>query len=390
MILHDTIRDLATFHSSGNCAISFYYQPQTPQDKSHRSEAIQAKDLLRTAMRNAERDGANGNARADFERIMEIAEHLHGNHARGKAIFACGSQNFWREFDLPPRLGESRVFVGRRFHIRPLAFLGETLSRFCAVVLDRTRARFFELELDEVLEGEPMSHHLPRRGRSDGWRGFDAGHAERHVDHEAMHFLKQVADRLLERQESGVERFLIGCREELWPEIEPHLHPYVTQRLVGRFHLDPSLVTPEEIRGIADQAMSKHAATRRRELVREATGQAKRDSRGALGVGRVLLALETGEAQSILLANTFASPGVQCANCGHLEAESKSECALCRRPVTELEDISDALIWQAMQRGVEVVAVSDEPELSELTHAGGLAALLRFRADQNTEQRKAG
>ena len=43
-----------------------------------------------------------------------------------------------------------------------------------------------------------------------------------------------------ELQESGYERFLIGCRDENWPEIEPYLHAYVRQRFVGHFAMDPA------------------------------------------------------------------------------------------------------------------------------------------------------
>ena len=57
MITREEIRQLAQFESPAGCAISFYFQPQTPQNKSHREEAIMAKDLVRDALRKAERNG---------------------------------------------------------------------------------------------------------------------------------------------------------------------------------------------------------------------------------------------------------------------------------------------------------------------------------------------
>ena len=101
MITREEIRQLAQFESPAGCAISFYFQPQTPQNKSHREEAIMVKDLVRDVLRKAERNGNQPALREDLEKILTIAEGLHGNHSRGKAIFACREQGIWRELDIP-------------------------------------------------------------------------------------------------------------------------------------------------------------------------------------------------------------------------------------------------------------------------------------------------
>ena len=73
--------------------MSFYFQPQTPQNKSHREENILIKDLVRAAMREAERKGKNGPTRAGLNRIIELASTLQGNQAHAKAVFSCFGQN---------------------------------------------------------------------------------------------------------------------------------------------------------------------------------------------------------------------------------------------------------------------------------------------------------
>src|SRR5712692_9048123 len=112
MITREDIRELAQFQFNEQeaCALSFYFQPGRPQNKSHREESILAKDLVRNALREAENNGKNGCARADLNRILDLAGSLHGNQARAKAVFASGRQNFWREFDLPPQL-RARSFL---------------------------------------------------------------------------------------------------------------------------------------------------------------------------------------------------------------------------------------------------------------------------------------
>src|SRR5580692_2619124 len=125
MITREEIRELAQFHTNGNegSALSFYFEPRTPQNKSHREETILAKDLVRKALREADKNSKNGSTRDDLHRILELAESLHGNQSRARAVFACGSQNFWREFDLPSQLPATRLFVNRQFHLKPLSVL---------------------------------------------------------------------------------------------------------------------------------------------------------------------------------------------------------------------------------------------------------------------------
>src|SRR4051812_24514040 len=103
MITRDQIRELADFQCEKNeeCAVSFYFQPQTPQNKSHREEAILVKELVRNALRDLEKHGKNGYAKTDLNRLLEMASDLHGNQARAKAVFACAGRQFWREFDVP-------------------------------------------------------------------------------------------------------------------------------------------------------------------------------------------------------------------------------------------------------------------------------------------------
>ncbi|HEV8493386.1 MAG TPA: hypothetical protein VGR76_14010, partial [Candidatus Angelobacter sp.] len=146
MITREEIRQLAQFESPTGCAISFYFQPQTPQNKSHREEAILIKDLVRDVLRKAERNGNDAAMRQDLEKVLEIAEGLHGNHSRGKAIFACREQGIWHEFDVPPRLGRSQITVNSRFHLRPLVDAKSGLPRTCIALVNRKKARIFELQ----------------------------------------------------------------------------------------------------------------------------------------------------------------------------------------------------------------------------------------------------
>jgi hypothetical protein len=211
MITREDIRELAAFQSNGDgCALSFYFQPHTPQNRSHKEETILAKDLVRQALREAEKHGKSACAREDLDRILEIAYNLHGNQARAKAVFASATKKIWREFDLPPQLPGTQLFVNRRFHLKPLAALLGAQPKLCVALVDRQRGRFFDLRLDDLKERGALFHNLPR-GRSDGYAGYDAGHVQRRVANEARQHYKSVADRLQEELERGLWEKLVIC-----------------------------------------------------------------------------------------------------------------------------------------------------------------------------------
>jgi peptide subunit release factor 1 (eRF1) len=383
MITRDEIRELASFSAdekTGARALSFYFQPDTPQDRSHRSEAILAKDLVKRALKEAEGKGKNGGLHADLDRILEVAGRLRG-HARGRAVFACSAQNFWKEFDLPPRLGATRIFIQSRFQLKPLATLLGAQPTLRVAIVDRQRARFFDLRLDELHERDAIVHMLSRSAANYGYNGYDAGHAERRISEEALQHFKAVSERLRSGREKGLwERLIVGCQDSNWPEFESHLHPDVRQRVIGRFSADVASVGSEEIRDRANAIVKSWTEGRGRLKAEEALSFAKSNGRGVAGLRRVLQALETGEVQTLFLTENYSARVVECTNCGHLDAHVVPSCVACGSPTRELADVTDAIIPLAIRRDIELFYLKDH---AELDRAGNIAALLRFRADQN-------
>jgi peptide subunit release factor 1 (eRF1) len=386
MITREQLRELAKFQSEGaECALSFYFQPQTPHDRSHREESILAKDLVRTALQAAEKNGKDGCMRADLNKVLDLVGDFRGGHARAKAVFACGDRGIWQEFDLPAQLPGTQLFVNRRFHLKPLALLLGAQTRLWLALVDRHRARFFDVRLDELKEHEALFRAVPYRGRSDGFAGYDAGHSERGVRDEALHHFKNVAAHLKDMEEKKVfESLIIGCQDSNWHEFEPHLHPYVRKRLLGHFSVEVGNITEEQIREQVGRIQREALDQRRRSLAREVLGQAKSNGRGVTGLRRVLHSLELGEIQTLLLGENYRAHAVQCPNCGHLDAHMVRSCPVCGHSTQELDDVCDAIIPAAILRDIELLYVKDDPEFDM---AGNIAALLRFRADQSSGSR---
>ena len=388
MITREQIHALAQFEDQNGCALSFYFQPTAPRNKAHKEEAILTKDLARDAWRQLESGNKKAkidSARADLERIVRLSQDLRGNGAHAKAVFACSSQGFWREYDLPANLSATQLLVNRHFHLKPLAQLLGAVPSLGIVLVDRHRARLFDLRLGGLTEREGFFHPLSRRGRSDGFAGYDGGHAERRVADEARQHFKFVADFLKDALDKGMfENWILGCQETHWPQIEAQLHPHAAQKLLGHFTADVAHITREHIRTQAEQVFGSWQKKRCAEAVQETLNQARNGARGTTGLRRVLKALEAGEVQTLLLGQNYHAQAVECTNCGHLDAHLVSACPACGRETRQVVDVAEAILSRVIQRNIELLYVADDPEFDKI---GNIAALLRFRSEQSNNVR---
>jgi peptide chain release factor subunit 1 len=378
-ITREQIRELADFRDAESCAVSFYFQPSTPRNKAHKEDFILIKDLVRDAMRNLESKGKKDCARADVDRILQMAAELRSNGTHAKAVFACAAQNLWQEYDLQPRLPGTQLLIDKRFHIKPLAHLWGGFPRLGIVLVDRHRARIFDLRLGELTEREDLFQPLSRKGRSDGFKGYDAGHAERRVEDEARQHFKNVAEVVKQSVEKGIfEKWILACQDAQAPLIEAQLHPYASGALLGRIHADMGHVALDHIQSDAQRIVDRWQLDRRRELVNEAVNQARSNKLGVTGLRRVLRSLEQGEVQTLLIGENFLSHAVECSGCGHIDAHLVSFCPVCGRATQEVVDVGEAILPWVIRRDIELFYVKDDPEFD---HVGSIAALLRFRAD---------
>jgi len=379
-ITREEIRQLAEFQDDHSCAVSFYFQPSTPRNKAHKEDSILIKDLAKEAMRTLEANGKKDCARADIERVVRMSSELRSNGTHAKAVFACAAQNIWREYDLPATLGSTQIFIDRHFHLKPLAHLLGASPLLGVVLIDRHRARIFDLRLGELTERHDLFHPLPRRGRSDGYGGYDGGHAQRRVEDEARQHFKNVADTLKDLLERGVfEKWILACQDAHRPLFEPLLHPYVSQALIGRFHADLAHATRDEIRSHAQQLLDRWQSERRRDLIAQAVNQARSNSRGVTGLRRVLRSLELGEVQTLLIGENLQAHAVECSGCGHIDAHLVSFCPVCGKATQEIVDVGEAILPWVVRRDIETYYVKGGPEFDKV---GNIAALLRFRSEK--------
>ncbi len=379
-ITREQLRELAGFRDEKSCAVSFYYQPSTPRNKAHKEDTILIKDLAREAVRVLDSKGKKDCARDDIERIVRMSGELRTNGTHAKAVFACAAKNIWREYELPAVLGSTQIHVDRQFHLRPVAQLLGASPLLGIVLIDSHRARIFDLRLGELTERDDLFHPLSRRGRSDGFGGYDGGHAQRRVEDGIRQHFKNVAGMLKELIEKGVfEKWILACQDAHRPVFEQQLHPYASQALIGHFIADLARISPDDIRTEAQQILDQWQDERKKEKVDLALSQARSNGRGVTGLRRVLQSLELGEVQTLLVAENLQGHAVECTGCGHIDAHLVSFCPMCGRATQEIVDVGEAILPWVIRRDVETFYVKDDPEFDRI---GNIAAVLRFRSEK--------
>jgi peptide subunit release factor 1 (eRF1) len=107
---------------------------------------------------------------------------------------------------------------------------------------------------------------------------------------------------------------------------------------------------------------------------------ARSNGRGVTGLRRVLRSLELGEVQTLLLGQTYHAQAVECSGCGHLDAHLVNFCPVCGREIRGVVDAAEAILPAVIRHNIELLYVKDDPEFDKV---GNIAALLRFRSEQN-------
>ena len=396
MISVQDLRELGNFWADKGDAVSFYFQPPIPSERAHREEPILAKEKIQQAFGRLQ--ATSPTLRADVERLLNTVADMQGNHRLAKVVFACARQNFWREYDVRGDF-DLCLDVAHSFTLAPLAMALEPIPRYCIALADRNHARLLLLELGEISEQSDVLDEEKtkiRASRPNSTSSSKSARAERRKEEHVKHHLHFLADHLLHsHQRREFDALMIGCRHEMWPEIEAVLHPELKRILIGHVHLDPGLASPEEVRERAQVLIAEKNLQDEDALVRTVVGEAARDGLGAIGLAGVVRAMEKGEVRTLLWPKTKISTGQTqsqsasiCSNCGHIMLGDADSCDLCKGQLRRFPNAEEALLRRALALDIEVHVL----QTIKLPTMDGdeIAALLRFRSDHYKNMPDAG
>lgn len=371
---------LTGIRADGHRVVSCYLKLE-PRDRSRGKYLIKFKNRVRDVVAGLGRLGLERAVQEEVTRdIQRVQEHLRTPSSlpstQGIAVFACEGLGLFEAVPLPV-VHRSRLAVDASPLVRELASVEDEFGRLLTVVFDRTSARFFEVTAYQTRELAGLRADSTRGKRFHGDQdgpGWGEHTYNNRIRQEKQRHLEAIARELfaIDRRHPAHGIVLAGTGTDAGA-VEPFLHTYLVERVIGTARLNPKDATPALVHAATLAVREEYERDEERALVREmedgvGTGW------GINGITPTLKALSRGQVRSLLVNADAAQPGFRCGDSGRL-ALTERECRGEGTPVPVLDVVDDA-IEEALRQGVDLNVVY-EPQARDAID--GLAALLRFR-----------
>lgn len=358
------------------------YLKLEPRDRARGKYLIKLKNRVRAV------DGAleelelprevRESVRHDCQRILDyLAAPGNLPATQGLAVFACQPLKLFESVPLPG-VYRSRLSVDRTPLVRELAAVLDEFGRLITAVVDRTGARFFEVTAYDCRELDSLRADYTRGGKYYGERQGFFGRSEHdyhsRIREEKRRHYANVAQQLfqLTRREPAHGVVLAGPGSEAGA-VEPFLHPYLADRLMGTVRLNPKDLSTQAVQTATLEVRRDWERGAERDLVgrmQEGLGSGW----AVNGLAPTLRALGRGQVRTLLVGADAAQPGFRCGDTGRLVLGPR-DCRGEGEGVPVL-DVVDEAIEEALRQQVSVNVVFDEQASDQVE---GLAGLLRFR-----------
>ena len=357
------------------------YLKLEPRDRSRNKYLIKLKNRVREVVAALPRLGLPRSVQMEVERDLERLQAYFATPAnlpdtQGVAVFASGPLGLFEVLPLPV-VYRSRLAVDATPLVRELASVEDEFGRLLTVVLDRTSARFFEVTAFATQELNGLRADSTRGKRFHGDQngpGWGEHTYNNRIREEKQRHLDAIARQLFAIDRANpAHGIVVAAPGQEAGALEPFLHNYLVERLLGTARLNPKDTTPAAVHGATLAVREAWERASERNLVHE-MNEAVGGGWAVNGMTATLRALARGQARALLVHADAGEPGFRCSASGRL-ALTGPHCRGEGEPIPVLDVVDDA-IEEALRQGVGVNVVY-EPEARDAID--GLGALLRFR-----------
>jgi hypothetical protein len=367
-VSQEELAGLLQFFSPAGEGVSFYLGWPDVPNNAHRLEEIALKDLLRGAAHSSSGEMPTGIA-ADLKKIRGRLEGVRSDANKLHVVFACHGEGLWHDFELPCRSPWNIGEVGQYLRVAPLMSAVQRTSPYGVVLVEFGKARAFVVhgaeskEIAGAIASTDLSIHVD--DARVGW----SGHIDSNLNDRKRAFLKHLAERIQEFTKSeGLESLIVGCRKDLWSELEPQFEN--TGRLrMATFHLPNFEMGGAEVVRHAEPLF----LSLEKERIDNALHRVKENPRAsAVGTDEVLALLAEGNVSLIVLGAMADEVVTECRSCNRMTVGTPSKCSLCGGTYMGHLPANEAILRKAVACGAEVL-FADSAQVT----FNGVAALLR-------------
>ncbi len=339
-----SLRRLASLPADEGLVLTFYVNLDPTDFGTAPARETQLTSLFNQAADEVARVNASHDVRAaaesDLERVRDALriDDTWAKEATAALVVCSTHAGIFEILRLPLAVGPL-VFVDDHPRLDLVASLLST-TEWGILLVNRSTARIVRVSNGIIRETDEQHDDVHGRHSQGGW---SQARYERSVERDVQIHLQAAAQRMFDAHSRlAFDRILVATPEELWPEVQRSLHPYLVERLAGRFDVDVENSTVEEIEAAAEPGIAQHDAERERAALDRLAEGLGRGERAVAGTDDVWRALQELRVEILLLDDAH----------GHAVEMMK-----------------------ALQQAADVLVVADPTALGGY---GGIAAILRY------------
>ncbi|MHB0914228.1 MAG: baeRF10 domain-containing protein [Thermoleophilia bacterium] len=308
---------------------------------------------------------------AELKAISDfITLEFERNSVRSLLIFSCRAEGLWQT--VPLNVGvRNELFVDFKPHIAPLVELLDRHQETCVLLTSKETARIFSVNHEGIIEHPEIMDEVSGHHGQGGWQQDKL--QRRHQQEVNEHFKNAAGAALAYFKKERFHHFVAGVADELWPDLEKALHPYLRERLAGRFTCDINTAA-KDIFARTNSMLAEAREAEDRDLL-DSLGPKLTDGRIFVGgLDDVLAVLNQRRVDLLLIESGYRETGRYCYSCDTL-VYSEESCPSCLGAMDHIDVVEEAREL-AVRQGSRIITVP--PGHESLAQAGQIAARLRY------------
>jgi peptide subunit release factor 1 (eRF1) len=350
------IEELSKRKEGRDIAFSFYLGV-----KAGRNFVSEANSVISNAVQKIEKEKAY--SKKERKKIKEISDEMKNeikflklpDETRTIAIF-YDTQRTRKAYHIPVYI-PSRFVIESDPYIHPLIKALEKYPRYVVAVLERDKARFFSIFLDEIEEvSEIMFSDVPQRinaARAE-WKGLRETKIQGHIRDHLRRHLKKVSEKTSDYFRKNKFNYLVlGARRELVEKFTEILGAKSRKKLIGSYHI-VSGYNLNRIKEKSREIINKHEKKIEAEIVKNLfSGSSKRKKTAILEINSVLENFYLHNIDALVIGKDYKEAGHVCPECHYISSYLKF-CPKCKSKMLKAGDIADEIIEEAVINKIKI------------------------------------
>lgn len=386
-------------YSNDKYPITSLYLKLGPSDRVNFKYKGNLKNLIKVLLQDREEkklaESVLESVERDIKKITNIIDDDNQlSECRGICIFSSSKSKLWKFFKLPV-VYRNQLVIDRSPLLGQLIKINDEYKNIITVIIDRKKARIFRLEPEgchEILDyfypeasrtkkfkstkGKFNQRLSPTTGTGSLVQGYGEHGFHRTIDNEIHQHYKYVADKLFHSYNDNKFDFLVlGGTGKNISEFSHHLHSYLQRKLIGTIRVDVTKCKTSEVSEMTIETFRTFNTNKEKIILKEF--EEKLSTRHAVnGLIPTLKALGRGQVKSLLVEDSFSSPGFICPQTRVLALKKKKDiCPEGIKPIAVVDVVNEA-IEEASRQKSEIEILSDPQAQRKIE---GIGAILRFK-----------